>query len=88
MPYNRHADRSEITIRLELRDWPDVPRLGVIARDHGRLEICAEAALHEPVSSAQIRRAFDMLLTAFLTPELGEHPSEQLHDVFHALTAA
>lgn len=81
-----HTERSELCIQLLLPDWPDNPTIGVVARTHGRLDLAAAAALNEPHSTAGIRRAVDMLVTAYLEPTLGESASEVLHDTFRALT--
>jgi hypothetical protein len=81
-----HTERTELMIQLLLPDWPAEPTIGVVARDHGRLQMVASGTLHEPHSTAGIRRAVDLIVTSFLEPTLGESASEVLHDTFYALT--
>lgn len=79
---------STLTIQLDVPDWPQPVRLGVVGTDHrSRTVIARSAPMHEPHSVGAMKKAVGLLVTAWFEPELASDPENVLHDLFEALTA-
>lgn len=76
---------SQLTIHVEMRNYPQAPVIGVLGRDdNGCLSIARSVTLTTPMSFAALYGLVKSLTRAWFEPELGPDPNAQLHDLLDA----
>lgn len=71
---------SALTIQLDLRDFPEAPILGVIAKTGRVTEMVAQTRLHEPITTAGLASIVKTVVRMWVEPELYSTSSGELHD--------
>jgi hypothetical protein len=78
--------KTVATIQLDLKEFPEEPRLEVLVRQGGRWTMCYSAPFRDPVSDASIRRAVDLVVHAVLELHSGLSDDGPLWSVVQAVT--
>lgn len=76
---------STLTLQLEMRDWPEPPRLEVLGRQNERTSIIAVVNLHEPITTAGLAAIFRTIVRTWIEPELSADSEQALSDYLEAI---